>query len=120
MIETYSSEIPAGTVMDQNPKAGSQVDEGSTVNLQVSLGPDPADVPKPVTKQLEIDLPADIVPGEPLQMTVTMKGETIFNETVDTAMQLSVPVSVTGTGEQVVSVYFNGVLHHTINVNFSE
>ena len=120
VIETYSSDIPAGTVMDQNPKAGTQVDEGSTVNLQVSLGPDPADIPEPVTKQLEIDLPADIVPGEPLQMTVTMAGETILNKTVDTAMQLSVPVSVTGTGEQVVSVYFNGVLNHTINVNFSE
>ena len=120
VIETYSSDIPAGTVMDQNPKAGTQVDEGSTVNLQISLGPDPADIPDPVTKQLEIDLPADIVPGEPLQMTVTMGGETIFNQTVDTAMQLSVPVSVTGTGEQVVSVYFNGVLNHTINVNFSE
>ena len=120
VIETYSSDIPAGTVMDQNPKAGTQVDEGSTVNLQISLGPDPADIPDPVTKQLEIDLPADIVPGEPLQMTVTMGGETVFNETVDTSMQLSVPVSVTGTGEQVASVYFNGVLNHTINVNFSE
>lgn len=120
VIETYSNDIPAGTVMDQNPKAGTQLDEGSTVNLQVSLGPDPADIPEPVTKQLEIDLPTDIVPGEPLQMTVTMAGETILNKTVDTAMQLSVPVSVTGTGEQVVSVYFNGVLNHTINVNFSE
>ena len=120
VIESYSSDIPAGQVIDQNPKAGTEVDEGSTVNLQVSMGPNPDDLPIPVTKEFTIDLPQDTVPGELLQMTVTMNGETVFKEDVDTSMQIAVPIVVSGTGEAVLAVYFNGVLAQTIPVNFSE
>ena len=120
VVETYSADIPAGKVIDQNPKAGTRVEEGSTVNLEVSLGPDPADQPKPVTKEVMIKLPEDTETGEFIQVTVTMSGETVYDQSVDTSMVLAVPVTVTGTGESVLSVYFNGVLDHTINVNFSE
>ncbi len=120
VIESYSNDVPAGQVIDQNPKVGTEVDEGSTVNLQVSMGPNPDDLPIPVTKEFTIDLPADTVPGELLQMTVTMNGETVFKEDVDTSMQIAVPVVISGTGEAVLAVYFNGVLNQTIPVNFSE
>lgn len=120
VVESYSSEIPAGQVIDQNPKANTKVEEGSTVNLEVSIGPDPSDLPKPVTKEIMINLPENTEDGEFIQMTVTMNGETVFDQSVDTSMEMAVPVTVTGTGESILSVYFNGVLNHTVNVNFSE
>ena len=120
VVGTYSDDIPAGQVIDQNPKAGTQVEEGSTVNLEVSLGPDPAKQPKPVSKEVTVQMPESSEDGAVIQVTVTMGGETVYDQSVDTSMVLAVPVTVTGTGEQVLSVYFNGVLDHTINVDFSE
>ena len=120
VIETYSSTVPEGEIIDQNPKAGTEVDEGSTVNLEVSLGPDPSQVPAEISKVVVISVPQDLNPGELLHMTVTMNGETVFDEDVDTAMQMAVPVTVAGTGSTILSVYFNGVLDHNIPIEFSE
>ena len=120
VIESYSNDVPAGHVIAQYPEVGAEVDEGSTVNLEISIGPNPDDLPIPVTKEFTIDLPQDTAPGELLQMTVTMNGETVFNEDVDTSMQTAVPIIVSGTGDAVLAVYFNGVLDKTIPVNFSE
>ena len=35
----YSASVPAGSVVSQSPSGGSSVDEGSTVNIVISLGP---------------------------------------------------------------------------------
>jgi beta-lactam-binding protein with PASTA domain/glucose/arabinose dehydrogenase len=43
-----SASVPAGSVISQNPVAGSQVSSGSTVNLTVSSGPPPVVVPSVV------------------------------------------------------------------------
>ncbi len=40
-----SNDVAKGLVADQSPKAGTKVEKGSTVNLQISLGPDLIDVP---------------------------------------------------------------------------
>ena len=46
MISTANSkDIPSGTVISQNPIAGSEVEEGSAVNLIISLGPTTVTVP---------------------------------------------------------------------------
>lgn len=118
VIETYSETIPAGEIIDQNPQGGTEVDEGSTVNLEVSLGPDPSTIPAEVSKTVVISMPLTAEPGELLHMTVTMNGETVLDKTVDTAMQMAVPVTVSGTGHTVLSVYFNGVLDHNIPIDF--
>jgi serine/threonine-protein kinase len=43
--EEFPSQQPAGTVVEQDPTAGSEADEGSTVTLSVSSGPGTAKVP---------------------------------------------------------------------------
>ncbi len=43
-----SDDVAKGLVADQSPKAGQKVEKGSTVNLQISLGPDLVDVPSVV------------------------------------------------------------------------
>jgi serine/threonine-protein kinase len=40
-----SSSVPAGTVIDSNPAAGTQVARGSTVTINVSTGPEQVQVP---------------------------------------------------------------------------
>ncbi len=120
VIETYSDTVPAGEVIDQNPQGGTEVDEGSTVNLEVSLGPDPSTIPAEVSKVVVISMPQNLEPGELLHMTVTMNGETVLDKNIDTAMQMAVPVTVSGTGQTFLSVYFNGVLDHNIPIDFSE
>ncbi|RJQ43928.1 MAG: Stk1 family PASTA domain-containing Ser/Thr kinase [Gaiellales bacterium] len=40
--EDYSDSVPAGRVMSQSPAAGQKIPEGSTVNITLSLGPEPS------------------------------------------------------------------------------
>lgn len=116
IIETYSEDVPAGVIIDQNPKEGTEVEEGSTVNLEVSKGPDPSLVHE-VTKEITINLPDNMEPTE-VQMSVTMDGETILNEVVDTADLVARTITVKGTGSKMLLVYFNGQLAQTIPVDF--
>ncbi len=50
----YSTTVPAGSVISQNPAAGASVAPGSAVSLTVSVGPS-ANGPVPASVQLRID-----------------------------------------------------------------
>jgi serine/threonine-protein kinase len=52
--EDVESDEPAGTVVGQNPAAGSQQGKGSVITLQVSEGPQTSQVPD-VSSQTEAD-----------------------------------------------------------------
>ena len=43
----YSDTVPAGEVLQQNPRPGVQVSSGTAVDLEVSLGPEPSPSPSP-------------------------------------------------------------------------
>ena len=43
--EFVADDAPANQVIAQDPEAGAEADEGSTVNLTVSSGPEPVAVP---------------------------------------------------------------------------
>jgi beta-lactam-binding protein with PASTA domain/predicted Ser/Thr protein kinase len=47
-VDRIAKEQPQGTVIEQDPSGGELADEGSTVTLAVSLGPEPVTVPKVV------------------------------------------------------------------------
>jgi serine/threonine-protein kinase len=51
-VRGVPSDSPRGTVLEQDPTAGSEADEGSTVRIDVSLGPATVGVP-PVTGEPE-------------------------------------------------------------------
>jgi eukaryotic-like serine/threonine-protein kinase len=44
-IDEFANEAPRGTVLEQDPRAGEEADEGSTVTLSVSSGPGEGEVP---------------------------------------------------------------------------
>lgn len=121
VTEEYSSDYAAGLVIDQHPQVGEEVVEGSTVNLMVSKGVDPETLlPKERTVELAIPLPEPPDDGATtlVQMTVTMEGETVFNSTVDTAQDTVKTISVTGTGQKELYVWFNAARAQTITVDF--
>jgi len=119
--------VPAGNVIEQYPAAETQVSEGTKVNLQISLGPDPSTItPEPeipdegdvVTQVVSVSLPTH---DDIIHVTVTLDGETLLDEDVDAAMDASVDVAVTapaGSGEKLLAVYYNGAFDHNIPVRF--
>ena len=100
------------------------VTEGTTVNLQISLGPDPDTEVQPdpepteVTRDIPIPLPDDA--EGLLNLRVTQDGREIFSETVNANMQSSVPVTVTGMGTVTLDYYINGVHGGSMVVTLEE
>ena len=125
----YHPTIPAGEVMDQYPTEGTQVSEGTKVNLQISLGPDPSTIPEPEPEPAEPVGPAAQVVTIPLpvsdgmvRLTVRMDGEPILDAEMDAAMNDSVELTInppaSGVGERVLYVYYDNVLNRKITVEF--
>ena len=124
--QEYSESIPAGTVMDQYPAAGTQVSEGTKVNLQISLGPDPSTIVQPEpeedpevnpdgSKTVSVPLPSE---DGMIHLRVEMDGEAIFDGEVDAAMNTSQYITVSGTGTKTLYVYYDGALSRTMDVEF--
>ena len=124
----YDDEVEEGKVISQYPAEGTEVAEGTDVNLVISLGPDPAtQEPDPppsvdpdintVTREESIDL-SDF--DGIISVRVLMDGVEVANETVDTAMQASLSVRVTGTGVKTLAIYINGVASGTQPVDFTQ
>ncbi len=116
----YDDTVPEGYVVYQYPAAGTTVDEGTAVNLQVSKGPDPdkqPPEPQEVEKTITVTLPDG---DEPINVQAMMDGVVIFSETKDPAMDLSVEIPVKGLeGEtKTVTVYFNGIQADIKEVTF--
>ena len=121
VVEVWDDNAPVGTVVSQYPVAGTTVDEGSKVNLQVSKGPDPNkpkptdQQPVPTTKTLDVQLPA----GEgSVHVVITLDGRVVYDQTLPRS-QGTVSPSITGTGIQDVAIYFDDVLELSYPYDFS-
>lgn len=128
--EEYDDEIEAGKVISQYPKEGTDVTEGTEVNLVISKGRDPATVPPdkppetqdpiPVTKSFTV--PLDGYEGE-VNVRVLMDGAQVWNQNYDATMETAAEVHVQGArgmGTKEVTIFINGVAKGTESVNFDE
>lgn len=115
--EEYSETVPAGVVMDQHPGATTEVGEGTKVNLQVSIGPDPASIPAEITKNIDIPLPES---DEVINVMVMMDGVVVYEHNEDAAMNSAITIQLTASGTKILSVFYDGVLGETITVEFVE
>lgn len=124
--QEYSATVPAGTVMDQYPAADTQVSEGTKVNLQISLGPDPSTMVEPEpeeepevnpdgSKTISIPLPAA---DGMIHLRVEVDSQAIFDGEVDAAMNTSQYITVSGTGTKKLYIYYDGALGRTMDVEF--
>ena len=50
----YSSEYPAGQIIDQNPASGGQIAKGSIVAVDISMGPEPEPIYMPAIAEQEL------------------------------------------------------------------
>jgi serine/threonine-protein kinase len=87
-IENYNDQYQKGYVFDQNPRYGVQVEYGTTIDVYVSKGSQPAVVPNVVNMSLDEAKVA-------LENAGLTLGKVIYNETSDvpenTVLQQSVP-----------------------------
>ncbi|MFI3250875.1 MAG: PASTA domain-containing protein, partial [Eubacteriales bacterium] len=108
--EEYSNTIPAGQVMDQHPTAGTEIAEGTEINLQVSLGVDPDTIPELVTKLVTVPIPDSFqMSGDSIQIRVTMDDKIVYVADVDPVFTTAVSFDVEGNGRKELFIYFNGV-----------
>ncbi len=135
VTEHYSDEYDEGRVSWQNIEQGTQVDKGTTIDLWVSLGPEPepsaepspsdepsseppvesGQLPDPTenvaaptsTKPITVDLTA--YEGT-VDVRIVVGDVTIFNNGVDTDMTASITRQATASGTQMVYIYINGSL----------
>lgn len=113
-VSEVNSDKPAGQVIYQSVAPNTQVDEGTSITLQVSKGPET----KPeVTKTIEIALPTD--GRETVTVQVTLDGKEVYTQDVKTDVGTTY-VSITGSGTMQVCVYFDGELATQFQENFDE
>ena len=118
----YHDTIPEGQVIYQYPAAGSKVEEGTKINIQVSKGKDPSTLPPPepekVTKEIEIPLPTE---GEKCKLSVMVDGVVVLEKEYDlTAENPAAKVSVTAPAgsNKTILYFYNGILGGQITQEF--
>ena len=67
-IRVNDDNTPQGTVFDQDPKAGVELDKNDTVRIRVSLGPVPVEVPD--VRNRKIDSASDLLTEKGFQVVV--------------------------------------------------
>jgi hypothetical protein len=88
--ESYSDQYPAGTILDQLPVAGTQVEPGRTVFVTVSLGPKPPDVTMPAVAGKTETEAKEIL--DALQMDLNIAVKEIYHDTVPEGMVIGAEV----------------------------
>lgn len=111
-VKDAASDQPAGTVIDQDIGVGTEVNKGSTITLTVSDG---SQVSKESTITIGCELPTD---RDTVQLTVDVDGVVQFDKPVECSQE-SLPVSVTGSGTQMVTIYWDGVVHKQYELQFN-
>ena len=113
----YDDTAPEGTVVYQYPAATTEVPEGSTVNLQISKGPDPDKQPQEVEKTINITLPAS---ENIITIQALMDGKVVYSGTADPTMELVADIPLKGKAGETkqVDIYFDGELVASEQVSF--
>ncbi len=116
VVEVYDDTIASGYVVSQYPEATTEVNEGSTVNLQVSKGKDPSSVKK-TEKTITINLPDTT---DTVHVVVTVDNAIEYDSNIDCSMNSTIYPTISGSGVQTVAVYFDDVFQTSYPVDFSE
>lgn len=112
----YSSTVAEGRVVDQYPQPNTEVTEGTAVNLLVSMGPEPEPDTEPVQKTVSINMPSN---NQIVHVQVTMGEKIIYKDEIDTTLTTIATFDVVGSGEQTISIYFDGLLDSTQSIDFT-
>lgn len=136
--EFYDETYPAGQIMFQSIDADTEVEKGTSISFQVSLGPEPKPSEEPslppsesippdpqpsntnviaVTKNIEVNLSAY---SGAVHIQVMVGGNVCYDGSVNASAIPTLSVPVSGIGVQRVEIYVNGTLVRADSVNFDE
>jgi hypothetical protein len=119
ITQAYSSTVPAGRVISQNPAAGATAEVGSTVNLTISQGPAPSSWVLRGTEDITFDVTNPPYPY-PIP-SVSGSGSWTFYASGTTEWKVEV-VSVPGVGGTWIVTPSTGTVStgwHTISFNIN-
>jgi serine/threonine-protein kinase len=110
-VDFKSSDAKKNTVIDQNPKPGAEVEEGSSVNLIVSSGP-------PEVKRVNISIP---LPAQPPEFTVKIEitdelGTRVVYNKRHTPEDSPLVVPIEGVGSIKVRIWIDDMLYSEENL----
>ena len=114
-VKEEESDLPKGQILSQTLKENQEVEEGTEIGFTVSTGPIEPEPPKTVSITKSYALPEGT--GS-IHVLVKVGNEAQFDSQVDLALG-EVTCTLTGSGAQQVSVYFDGVLTDQKEVVFS-
>ncbi|MBQ4312648.1 MAG: PASTA domain-containing protein, partial [Clostridia bacterium] len=113
-VVEVDSEKAQGTILSQEPALGTEIDESTTIKFTISNGTAPTG-----TVKIEFDLPAGLS-SQSLRVEITIDGETVYTENVNTSEKTKISASVTGAGSsKEAKVYLAGALYETVSINFT-
>ncbi len=137
-IREVDNDAEKGLVIWQSIPYGTEVAKGTTINLQISKGPQATPTPsrepevpsaeptsvqpsenpdQPVSKTFSVKLPE----GEGnVHVRILVNGEVGYDQTIDRTNITTIQPTLTGLGTCIIEVYFDGVLSATQTVDFSE
>ena len=113
-VKEEFSDQPVGTILSQDPAAGTQVPEGTKINFVVSKGPEGGGTTTGIDI-VTIALPSD--GRTTVKVTLMMNGAILAEESVDCA-QGSYSKEISGSGSGVVDVYIDDVFVESRPVSF--
>ena len=115
--ENYSDQIPQGEVISQNPEAATQVKEGSTVSITISLGPK-EEPPRTETIQIEVPFAPETEQGSGQESTEESNegAQDPESGTEEDSGEGSEPSQSTQTTEQKVLIYIEDMDHKLSDV----
>ncbi|MCI8688137.1 MAG: Stk1 family PASTA domain-containing Ser/Thr kinase [Lawsonibacter sp.] len=127
----YDDTVDEGKVVSQYPLKDTKVKKGTTVNVIISKGPDPAtQTPDPgtdldpssdpslVTRVISVSLSGH---SGTVNVRVLMDGSQVYSQDWDANMNMAVDVPIRGKAEmgtKELAIYIDGVLSHTDTVDF--
>ena len=117
--EAESTKYKKGQVMSQNPKSGTKIEKGKSVNVTISTG-------GPKTKSVSIPINFSGIEGDEngnFKLTVSQENsdgtvKTVVNNKTYNTSSGSTSVTVSGTDSAMVTVKVDGSILSTYRVNF--
>ena len=117
--ESNTDQQPAGKVFYQSITAGTEVAQGTAIDIFISLGPSGSGSGSgdAVTKTFTLTLPTNL--GEDLHVEVVDSQEqTVFSGDYNTNLDTAAEIPVSGSGVQTYTIYINGHSYTQQTVDF--
>ena len=117
--ESNTDQQPAGKVFYQSIAVGTEVAQGTAIDIFISLGPSDSGSGSgdTVTKTFTLTLPTNL--GEDLHVEVVDSQEqTVFSGDYNTNLDTAAEIPVSGSGVQTYTIYINGHSYTQQTVDF--